>query len=197
VELLLIRHALPERIDPGNGPADPGLSPEGARQAQALAEWLVPEGPDAIYTSPLRRARETATPLVAATGHDAVVDERVTEFDRDFDFYIPMEEMKAENHPHWQAMTEGRFDDFPTDIVGFGRTVVDALDSIATAHPGQRVAVVCHGGVINAYTGRVIGTDRPLFFEPGYTSISRVLVSRDRVRSIVSLNETAHLRTLA
>lgn len=196
MELLLIRHALPERIDPGNGPADPRLAPEGELQARALADWLEPESPDALYTSPLLRARETAAPLAEATGHEPVVDERVSEFDREFDFYIPMEEMKAENHPHWQAMSEGRFEDFPTDIAGFGRAVVEAVDSIAANHPGQKVAVVCHGGVINAYTGRVLGTDRPLFFEPGYASISRVLVSRDGVRSIVSLNETAHLRGL-
>lgn len=194
MELLLIRHALPERIDPGNGPADPALSAEGERQALALAHWLLPEKPDALYTSPLRRARETAAPLAERTGHEPVVDERVTEFDNGFDFYIPMEEMKAENHPHWLAISEGRHDDIPADLVGFGRAVVEAVDSIASAHPGQRVAVVCHGGVINAYTGHVLGTGRTLFFEPGYTSISRVLVSREGVRSIVSLNETAHLR---
>ena len=39
----------------------------------------------------------------------------------------------------------------------------------------------------------VLGLDRVLYFEPDYTSISRVLVSRAGTRSIRSLNETAHL----
>ena len=61
----------------------------------------------------------------------------------------------------------------------------------------RRVVVVCHGGAINAYLGHVAGIDRPLWFEPAYASISRVAASRDGVRSIVSINETGHLRYLA
>ena len=61
-------------------------------------------------------------------------------------------------------------------------------------HPGQRVAVVCHGGVINAYTGHVLGVDNPLFFLPEYTSITRVFAASSGERSIHTLNEFAHLR---
>jgi probable phosphoglycerate mutase len=53
--------------------------------------------------------------------------------------------------------------------------------------------VVCHGGVINTYTGAILGLDRMLWFEPNYTSITRVLVHRGGQRSIVTLNETPHL----
>ena len=68
------------------------------------------------------------------------------------------------------------------------------VDEIAAAHPGERVAVVCHGGVINVYLASVLGIDRLLWFDPVYTSVSRVLVSRDGIRSLVTLNETAHLQ---
>ncbi len=70
------------------------------------------------------------------------------------------------------------------------------MERIVAAHPGQRVAVVCHGGVVNAYAGHVLGIDEPLFFLPAYTSISRVLASTSGPRSIRSLNETAHVRLL-
>jgi len=53
---------------------------------------------------------------------------------------------------------------------------------------------VCHGGVINAYLAHVLGLDDLLFFEPAYTSISRVRASRRGHRMLVSANETAHLR---
>jgi 2,3-bisphosphoglycerate-dependent phosphoglycerate mutase len=55
------------------------------------------------------------------------------------------------------------------------------------------VAAVCHGGVINVYLAALLGLERHLWFEPGYTSISRVAAARTGERSVVTLNETAHL----
>ena len=63
MDLLLIRHALPVRIDGGDGPADPELSDDGWQQAGALAAWLVDDGIEVMVASPLRRAQETAEPL--------------------------------------------------------------------------------------------------------------------------------------
>ena len=78
----------------------------------------------------------------------------------------------------------------------FVAEVVAAVERVVAAHPSQRVAVICHGGVINAYAGHVLGIDEPLWFLPHYTSISRVLASAVGPRSIGSLNETAHVRHL-
>ena len=58
MELLLIRHALPERVETADGsPADPPLSGAGRAQAERMALWLVGEKIGAIYASPMRRAR--------------------------------------------------------------------------------------------------------------------------------------------
>jgi len=95
VELLLIRHALPMRVEGAGGPADPPLADAGHHQARALAEWLAPEPLDRLYVSPMARARETAAPLATAPGLDATVVDGVAEFDRDADSYVPMEELKA------------------------------------------------------------------------------------------------------
>ncbi len=75
MELLLVRHALPVRVDnSANGePADPGLSDLGWRQSSALADWLTGAHPggapaeriDAVYASTRTRARQTAEPLAA------------------------------------------------------------------------------------------------------------------------------------
>jgi probable phosphoglycerate mutase len=83
------------------------------------------------------------------------------------------------------------------DAAAFRDRVTTALDGIAAAHPGERVAVVCHAGVINAYTAEVLGLGRLLWFEPAYTSITRVLVDRSGRRSVHSVNESAHLRGVA
>jgi probable phosphoglycerate mutase len=195
MELLLIRHGLPDRVEGIEGPADPPLSELGRRQADALAAWLADEVIDAVYTSPLRRARETATPLAAAASLATRVHDGIAEFDRGFDFYIPMEELKAENHPHWQTLSSGDWAAIP-DLDPWRARVVDALGEIAAENRSCRVAVSCHGGVINAFAADVLGITSPLFFEPRYTSVSRFLVSSTGPRSLVSLNECGHLRGL-
>ena len=189
MELLLIRHGLPVRVDgSGEGPADPSLAPLGIVQATALAEWLDHEAVDAIWSSPMRRAVETAGPLAERLALPVRLDEDLCEFDRHADSYIPVEELRAAGDPRWNEV--------PERPEHFARVVVTAVERIVAAHPGQRVAVVCHGGVINAYAGHVLGIDEPLFFLPDYTSVSRVFAASTGQRSIHSLNERAHLRHL-
>lgn len=197
MDLLLIRHALPVRVEGADGPADPPLSPVGHRQSRALVDWLAPEPLDALYVSPMARARETATPLAAHRGLPAVVTEGVAEFDRDADSYVPMEELKAANDPRWQEIVDGGyFGDGELTPEAFQATVVESVEAIIDDNPGGVAAVVCHGGVINAYLAHVLGIDELLFFEPAYTSISRVRASRRGHRMVVSVNEAAHLRGL-
>lgn len=191
MELLFVRHGLPLRIDDAGGPADPALSEEGHRQAAAVAEWLAPTGVDAIYSSPMRRARETAAPLAAKLGHDVVVENGLEEFDAHLHFYIPLEEM-AHDDPRWeQLVAEWSSPEADATRRTFRTRVVEAVDSIVAAHPSQRVALVCHGGVVNAYLSHILEMDRTLFFEPGYTSVSRVLAGRDGHRQLISTNESA------
>jgi probable phosphoglycerate mutase len=194
VELLLVRHARPLRVVRVDGPADPSLDDVGRAQAEALAGWLEGEQIDALYASPLRRAIETAEPVAYRLGLTLVHEEGIVEWDRDQSAYIPIEELKAANDPAWEAMRDERWDVLGVDPSVFRDRVVVAIDAMAAAHPGQRVAVICHGGVINAYTSVVLGLDRMLWFEPRYTSISRVFVNRDGLRSLHTLNELPHLR---
>jgi probable phosphoglycerate mutase len=197
MDLLLIRHAEPVRIAPGEGggrPVDPDLTARGRDEAERLAAWLSGEKIDAVISSPLRRARRTAEPLARAQGLDLEIRPDLIEYDANADHYIPAEELKAERDSRWQAMLEGRWEEFggePPDQ--FRARIVPCLDGIIARFPGGRVAVVCHGGVINVYLGDLLGLDRHLWFEPGYTSVSRVAAARSGPRSLVTLNETAHL----
>src|SRR2546429_9948347 len=72
VHLLLIRHAEPVRIAPGSStaPADPGLTDRGRVQVERLARWLAHEPIDAVLSSPLRRAVETAKGVGDSLGVD-------------------------------------------------------------------------------------------------------------------------------
>ena len=194
MELVLVRHAEPVKIVEADGPADPHLTERGRAQAERLAEYLASERIDGVWSSPMVRARETAAPLASALGFDVVVDTELAEFDRDATSYIPVEELKATKDERWLAMVEGNFDAEGPDPVEFQRGVVRAIEHVITGNPGAKIVVVCHGGVINAYVGHVLHIRRPLWFEPRYTSVHRVLASRRGDRSIETLNETAHLR---
>ncbi|HEY5014476.1 MAG TPA: histidine phosphatase family protein [Acidimicrobiia bacterium] len=196
MDLVLVRHAEPVRTVAGtvDGPADPGLTPLGFEQAQRLAEWLAYERIDAVLSSPMRRARETAEPLAALVGLEVEIVDGLVEYDAASDDYIPMDELQASGDPRWIAMVEGRWEEFGADPAHvFKARVAQAVEEIIDRHAGRRVVAVCHGGVVNCALASILDIDRYLWFEPGYTSISRVAASRSGVRSVVSLNERAHL----
>ena len=196
MEVLWIRHGEPERIAPGTGVrADPRLTAAGREQAKRLAEWLAVEQVDAVLSSPLRRAIETAQPIAAAVGREVETFEGIVEYDVNSDHYIPTEELRVTRDERWTAMVEGRWDEFGAELPEIFRARVDeAVNAIVDRFPGGRVAAVCHGGVINVAIGSVLGIAQPLWFEPGYSSISRMLAARSGIRSVASLNELAHLK---
>ena len=196
MELLLIRHAEPVRIGPGTaaGPADPHLTERGRVQAHRLAVWLGAEPIDAVLSSPLLRARETAEPVGRALGLDVEIVDGLMEYDAQSDFYIPVEELRETRDHHWTAMIEGRWDELGGEPPErFRARIVPCVDAIIDRFPGGTVAAVCHGGVINVYLAALLGLEHHLWFHPEYTSISRVAAARTGERSVVTLNETAHL----
>jgi probable phosphoglycerate mutase len=195
MELLLIRHALPERIETHDGsPADPPLSAQGRAQAERVARWLGAEKIGAIYASPMRRARETAEPIARAVGAKIEIDPGLVEMDHLSDVYIPLEQLKSEDYPRWQALIQQGGLYAGVDLNAFRYNVVTSVERAIGAHPGGRVALVCHGGVINAWAGHVLGISDPFFLDVAYTGVSRFLAASTGERSVRSLNETAHLR---
>jgi len=195
MELLLIRHGLPVRRELSEGIADPELSTAGHQQAKHLAEYLSSERIDALYSSPQQRALQTAQPIAADTGLNIEVVDDVAEWDRNASFYIPVEELKATNDPRWQALVRGDWPGESDTIEDFRERVVTAVEGLIAHHNGERIAVSCHGGVINAYFSHVLGLPAGKgFFYPNYTSINRVMASQNGHRSVMTINETSHLR---
>jgi probable phosphoglycerate mutase len=194
MELLLVRHALPVRRELVEGPADPELSAEGRAQAGHLATYLSSEHLDAIYASPLRRADETAQAVAAMQSVGVATCDGVAEYDRLSPDYIPVEELKATNDPRWHAIVRGEWASDVETSDEFRERVVTTIEHLISAHPSQRIAIVCHGGVINSYMCHVLALAPRAFFYPNYTSINRIAAARGGERSIVTLNETSHLR---
>ncbi len=196
VELVFVRHGQPERVVRHDGqPADPALSDIGRQQAAAVASWLEEMQIDALYSSPMRRALQTAEAIGSTTGLVPIVRDGLSEFDRDAPAYVPMEVLKQTDRDRWNQLASGSFGDAERTAL-FVATVTDAVDEIVGAHRSERVAVACHGGVVNAYLAKCLGFDSESFlrFDVDYTSVTRVFASGHGHRSVLSVNERTHLR---
>jgi probable phosphoglycerate mutase len=195
MEVLLIRHAIPIRRELESGIADPELATEGLKQADLMAQYLASEKLHAIYASPMQRAQQTAQPLASVQGLSITTVDGVAEYDKNSNQYVPVEELKANNDPRWQEMLRGEWTSTDESEDEFIKRIVDSIEEIIANHASQRVAIVCHGGVINAYICHVLGlANQRGFFYPNYTSIHRIAAAGSGERSIVTLNETSHLR---
>ena len=195
MELILIRHGLPERVETQDGtPADPPLSETGHEQARRMADWLQDTAIDSLYSSPMRRAVETAAPLSQSKSLTPQLREGVAEFDRKASHYIPVEQLKQDDYESWQRLMRG--ETAGVDFDRFADEVVSTLNEIISGHRGQTVAVTCHGGVINAWTAHVLGMPQRMFFNPDYTSISRYMIASSGERTIITVNEHTHLKGL-
>jgi probable phosphoglycerate mutase len=214
VQLLLVRHALPERVDPGrvdptdgvraadaepSGPADPGLTPQGWRQAERLVGLLGPGSGvpvEAVCTSPMARARATAAPLADALGLEPVVLDDLVEYDADSARYVPVHEMARLDPAAWRRMQGGLLPEH-VDVTAFTDRVEAALERVVAAHPGRgTVVVVAHAGVLGCWLARLLGISRPLVFPLDYTGVTRVLAARDGRRVVRSVNEISHVLDL-
>jgi broad specificity phosphatase PhoE len=134
--LLLVRHGETnwnaERRWQGH--ADVPLNERGREQARALAEQLAGESIDAIYSSDLSRARDTAEIVGARLNVPVVVDADLREIDVGAVEGLTWEEAQA--FEGWQGE--------PHEL--HAARVLAAVNRIAERHPGERILVVTHGG---------------------------------------------------
>ena len=176
--LYLIRHAQSQ----GNTgedltTGDPDLTDVGWEQAKRLGERMKTQKLDAIYASPLRRTQETAAAIGDVAGlevrprHDLV---EVVMGRADLDIRQLPEADQAEIAR--RIVDDGTWDAFPGSegSANARKRVGAAIDEIVAAHPGQRVAVVCHAGVIQTYISLVLEHPRDFIFYPFNASIASV-----------------------
>jgi probable phosphoglycerate mutase len=200
-DLLLVRHGASEAYLDGNlfplvdGHGDPPLSVEGKEQATRVCSRLAAAGVDAIYVTNLRRTAETAAPLAGQLGLDPQVEADLREvYLGEWEGGI-FRKMVAEGHPISLRMAaEERWDVIPgaeaaAELEGRVRS---AIERLAAAHTGQRVAAFTHGGVIGQALALASGSRPFAFLGAENTSISRIVVTGDRW-IVRGFNDTAHL----
>ncbi|OUS97553.1 histidine phosphatase family protein [Rhodococcus sp. NCIMB 12038] len=196
MQLLLIRHALPELVTTSGVRADPALTEEGHAQAKRLPAALAPYRIARIVSSPQRRALETAAPVAEALNLPVTEYVGLAEYDYDLDHYIPFHEAEARAPEAYARIRAGQFPK-SVDADAFRTRVFDSLGRIVEESGHEdTVAVFAHGGVINVFLQELLGLDRPLVFPIEYVSVTRVLVSRSGERRVASVNETGHVRDM-
>jgi broad specificity phosphatase PhoE len=133
------------------GHSDRPLTERGRKQARALANLVGAEKIDAVYTSPLSRARETAEIVAARAGLEAVALPELREVDTGSWSGLSRADVEArfpEGFARWRSGGSGwengeSYDEMAERVIG-------ALRKIAEDHPDGRVLVISHGGPIRA-----------------------------------------------
>lgn len=199
--LILVRHGESEAAVPGrpfpllDGHGDPALAPDGHEQAKAIAERLVHEQLDAIYVTTLRRTVETAAPLAAITGLVPSVEPDLREVHLgDWEGGLYRQKVSSGDPIVARMFAEQRWDAIPGAETADALTarVRGAVERLSADHPGERLAVFSHGGVIGAVLAIATGSRPFAFVGCDNGSISQVVVHGDdwHVRRI---NDTSHL----
>jgi probable phosphoglycerate mutase len=152
--LLAIRHGETAWNAKGRiqGHLDIPLNEVGLGQARRLARALATEPLAAVYTSDLARARETAAPLAARLGLEALPDSRLREraFGRFEGMTFPeIEAHWPEDHRRWRERDPAYGPPDGEVLADFYQRVVAAATALCEAHRGEAVALVAHGGVLD------------------------------------------------
>ena len=195
MELIIVRHALPESEKREDGPADPPLTPLGLRQAEATANLLATEGVDHVVTSTMQRAIQTGQPLADRLGLTPERLEGLKESDHRRSSYTPVEEMDAD-HEVIREFMDNPLSMFADGYEAFRDRVTVALDAVVAGNRGRTVAVFCHAMVVGVYLQTLLGLNDPFAVMADYCGITRVAASSTGIRSVRSFNETGHLRDL-
>ncbi|WP_040802259.1 histidine phosphatase family protein [Nocardia concava] len=193
MQLILVRHAQPERLLGSTGPADPDLTALGVEQAARVPAALTHHSIARVVSSPQLRARETARPTAEKLGLEVEILDGLAEYDRDLPMYIPIEDAQQEFRETYERIKSGYL---PEQIDGdaFISRVRESISGIvAAADHTETVVVFAHGGVINVLLQDVLGLARPLTFPIDYCSITRILYSRTGGRTAATINENGHV----
>lgn len=195
-EILLIRHGRSADVVPGSPEsADPPLADVGVEQAIALARRLAPKRLDAIFASDLQRAMATAGAIAEGRDIEVQINPDLREVFLGEWENGEYRRRAAVRDPQWVAHARaGRWDLVPG---GEGddalRTRVrGAVAACVAGREGGTVAIVCHGGVINAYLASIWGVERSFLVPTENTGVTIVRLGDNR-QTVIIANDCAHL----
>ena len=164
--ILLVRHGQ----TPTTGKVLPGrakglhLAEQGHEQAKIAALRIAELDVEAVYSSPLERAKETAKPISDACGVTTKIERGL--FECDFGEWTGAELKKLMKLPEWQTVQRAPSTfRFPggESFTEMQTRMVTALDKLRAAHPGGTIVCVSHADTIKAAVAHAMGTHIDLF----------------------------------
>jgi broad specificity phosphatase PhoE len=167
------------------GRIDMELSPEGHRQAQALAAFLKSRSIDAIYASPMKRAQQTLAPIL----HEREVQPTVVNDFCEVHFgdwtgltWQEVHDKYQVSAFHWLEMLEQAKVPNGECSRTFRSRIEPCLRKVLEDHTGQTIAIVCHGGVIRMILSILLDLPLPKLasFEIEYASATELHYSTQR-----------------
>jgi len=179
------------------GHTDIALDAVGEWQAERLAQALAGEELQALYSSDLTRARQTAAPLATRTRLELRIDPGLRE--RGFGEFEGLSFAQIEQRWPDEAEAWRRRDpDFGARggevLRDFRDRVVATVERLAQAHPGQSIALVTHGGVLDLLYREAtrLALDAPRSWQLANASINRLLHSAEGL-VLVGWADVGHL----
>jgi probable phosphoglycerate mutase len=179
------------------GQLDIGLNEAGREQARRLARALEGEGLQAVYASDLARAHDTARAVAEHAKVPLHADAGLRE--RGFGIFegLTWAEIKRDHYEasrRWRARDAGFGPEGGEALGDFVARAVEAVAAIARRHRGQHIAVVTHGGVLDALyrAASRIAVDAPRTWPLGNASINRLLHGESGF-TLVGWDDTFHL----
>jgi len=204
-QVLFIRHGETSwnRIKRIQGHIDIPLADTGLEQAQRLAERLSREARsgarlDAIYSSDLQRAQQTARPTASVLG----LAPRLVEGLRERAYGVFQGHDSAEiaqrfpdAYARWQTRDPGFSPEGGESVRAFYHRVVHAVTKIVEAHSGERIACVTHGGVLDCVYryAKSLELDAPRNYALLNTSINTVEFDDDGKARVLDWADVEHL----
>ncbi|MDN5383020.1 MULTISPECIES: bifunctional RNase H/acid phosphatase [Streptomyces] len=201
---VLLRHGetplTPQKRFSGSGGTDPSLSGIGREQAERVAAALARRGTiQAVVTSPLARARETAEIVAARLGLDVAVEEGLRETDFGAWEGLTFGEVR-ERYPDdlnaWLASAEAAPTGGGESFAATARRIAAVRDKLIAAHAGRTVLLVTHVTPIKTLVQLALGAPPQSLFrmELAAASLSAVAYYADGNASVRLFNDTSHLR---
>lgn len=197
--ILLIRHGETDwnREARLQGHSDIPLNAQGLEQARRLGRSLLGERLDAVYSSDLQRALQTARPVAEATGAPLVPEPALRE--RGFGAFEGLSQPELEARwpvemRRWKAREPGFAAPGGESLQAFHDRCVGAAARLARAHAGGSIALVAHGGVLDCLyrAATRLPLEAPRSWRLGNASLNRLLHSPEGF-SLVGWDDDAHL----
>jgi len=201
--IILIRHGecqgnIESRF---RGRKDYPLNERGRKQALELAKELETLAPDAIYSSPLKRAIETATPLAARFSKEIIKDEGFNNISFGQWEGLLKSEISKEYPDEWKTwlVAPEKLDMAGVEpMSSIRKRSIESLKRIEARHSGKTVVVVSHRTTLKPLLAAALSIPDPYFWKlhVDTASYSTLLYSKERGFCLYQLNQTKHLTEL-